>query len=623
MKFTEFHPHQIDNYARLSLRPGGIYGAEPGTGKTLAAFTMPQLWARDRCRRVAFYLTSYAALGTNGGDEWPDTKQGPPAIARMARRGIADPGFFIGIGREKHGIRCIGTPTLATALNCLGSVIDCTVADEAVKAKNADSYAGEALAAMHSAYRLALSGTPIKNNLPDIHALAEWVACAADMEEWPDIFTVLLIAPEQLHEQFVETARDIFRTTVTILHRAADAFADPVLAARMCRPALAQTPVPLSIQGRTKFEQTFLCTEINHTKALRENAKGRHRVFKSVTHTITNHHQLHRTLAPFILRQRKADLGIPLIKHMKHTIPLPFGTTQYRDYLTCLGTDPGQRAADRKATVTTLRQLAIMAPGNPASPKMQATLELIIQKMWDGKQGLVLSPFTEFSRALRDILTTFDVPCMLLDGSVSPATRGKLAAQFKKGDIPVLIGGVRSMGTGSSFSNAQYLIRPGLEWSHDDDEQSQQRHDRIDSIADVDTYTLVTTGSIDERIAHRVAGRAAAAANALGDTSLLNAGEIDEAPIEGDILREARDFKAVAAQHESDIAARIHTHCGPRLRAALLRYREHHPAIVPARDGTRCTPAQVKAAVARVPKFNAEKSPAEQALARLKKLAGK
>ena len=653
MQFTEFHPHQLDNYARLALRPGGIYAAEPGTGKTLAAFTLPQLWARDRCKRVACYLTSYAALGTNGGDEWPDTKQGTPAVARLARKGITDPGFFTGIGQSRlvessllrveslsaasggcvslnsqpstlnYTYKCIGSPTLATALNCLGTVIDCTVADEAVKAKNADSYAGEALAAMQSAYRLALSGTPIKSNLPDVHALAEWVAGAADLDAWPEVFTVLLIAPEQLHEQFIETARTIFRTRVTILHRAADAFADPILSARMCRPALAQTPMPLSIQGRAKFEKTFLCTEINHTKALHENAKGRHRVFKSITHTITNHHQLHRTLAPFILRQRKADLGIPLVKHMKHTIQLPFGTTQYTQYRDCLRTDPGQRAADRKATVTALRQLAIMAPGSPASPKMQATLELIIQKMWDGKQGLVLSPFTEFSRALRDILATFDVPCMLLDGSVSPATRGRLAAQFKKGDIPVLIGGVRSMGTGSSFSNAQYLIRPGLEWAHDDDEQSQQRHDRIDSIADVDTYTLITTGSIDDRIAQRLATRAAAAASALGDTSLLTAGELDEAPLEGDILREVRDLRTDASQHESDIAERIRTHCGPRLRSALLRFREHHPAIVRASDGTRTTPAQVKAAVANLPKFTTEKTPAEQALARLKKLAAK
>lgn len=647
MPFTAFHPHQLDNYARLAIAGSAIYAADPGTGKTLAAFAVPFLLADIRQRsgraidlanptafivpKVRFYLCSYNALGQNGGDEWPDDRDGhAPAVATMQRKGI-DPGYCNGIGQEKRGIRCIGSPTLATALTCLGGVIDCVIADEAVKAKNQDSFAGEALARMHTAHRFAFSGTPIKSNLPDIHPLAEWVAGApaassqlavGSIQSAADCFTVLIIAPEQLHEQFMETARDIFRTTCTILHTAADAFADAHLSARMTRRDTAQAR-RLSLPGRDRFCEQFLATEHNITRERREFLKGRRRKFSAPSHIITRRHLLHRTLAPFILRQRKADLGIPLIKNMKQTIQLPFAAAQWNHYKETLDADTGDSFA---GTVTALRQSAIMAPKMPATPKLEWTLRKIIEKMWDGKQGLVLSPFTAFSKALRDVLHAHDIPCLLLDGSVSPAKRGMLAKQFKNGSIPVLIGGQRSMGTGSSFPNAQYLIKPGGEWSHDDNDQTDQRHDRLDSPDDVDTYTLITSGSIDERIHDRASSRAANSSAALGDDGMTGA-EFPSAAV-----LTAADLAVTAPsgpiEHEEHIAARIATNHGPRLRAAFARYREHHPAIVPDTTGSRIPVAAIRHAVATTAdpdqpiEKNNPQARIETALAKLKKQAG-
>ena len=90
----------------------------------------------------------------------------------------------MGLDTERDGIRCVYRPALAEFLRGRFAAV---LIDEGTSIKAEDSIIGLGVRRLNARYRLALTGTPIKNRLPDILFLAAWACDALDEpnERWP------------------------------------------------------------------------------------------------------------------------------------------------------------------------------------------------------------------------------------------------------------------------------------------------------------------------------------------------------------------------------------------------------------------------------------------------------
>ncbi|MEI6656013.1 MAG: SNF2-related protein [Verrucomicrobiota bacterium] len=358
-----------------------------------------------------------------------------------------------------HTIKCLFTPTLSTLL---ADCFDCVVCDEAVRLKSGVTYIASGVLGLRSRYRLALTGTPIKNRLPDIFFLASWV-CGNSTEP---------------------TARWPYGNTTA---------------------------------NRAAFANNHLVMEQNLTKEEKSRDEGNFKSYRKQTNKITNVHRLWKLLGPIVARRRKDHIGNDIVNKLIHPIRVQPGTEQQAVYKWHLSNPPvcATPIAALGAQLQCLRQAAL-CPWSASlarhghsgaksaikwSPKMLAILHLAADLMAKGEQLVVFSPFQEFSTALKAALIDASVPSLLLDGRVKNTLRGPLAADFKARKYPVLIAGIDAMGEGHSFECASHLVIPSLSWAYDANRQATDRVHRLTSKKDVTIYALITANSIDERLA--------------------------------------------------------------------------------------------------------------------------
>lgn len=518
---------------------------------------------------TGWWLTSYSQLGFNGGDEWAeewDEHTGeslltPKLLKQRAAEGTVEK-FAEHIGHRlqfPHGkIKCVNHPTLATLLTAFGDVFNAVVCDEAVRLKSDDSYTSVGVRMLNPKWRLVLTGTPIKNHLDDLFWLAQW---------------------------------------------ATGGHAEPT----------GRWPYASTTQARENFANAHMVIEENHTRAEAAAATGRRRKFKKRIPQLTNIHRLWKLLGPVVIRRRKQDIGSSLMPKTITPIRVKPGTSQLNVYhwhcqnppeYTKAGTEMN-KIARVVAQLTNLR-IAALSPDSkllqgqrswtPFSPKLAACLALIEQQIMRGERMVVMSPFQEFGTTLHRLLTEAGVGSILLDGDTNPARRGKLAQDFKDGAYAVLIGGIQSMGEGHSFECASSLILPSLDWAFDKNAQAEDRVHRLTSKKPVTIYTLVTEGTVDERLASVYREKSDASGLAL-DGGLIE-GEQGEVNL-GELLRDAvaRFDENAETLDEQDLEDDWNSGGRTRLGAAMLRFREFHPLIVADKTGAKVTPDEVKKAV--------------------------
>jgi superfamily II DNA or RNA helicase len=361
---------------------------------------------------------------------------------------------------QSHTIKCLFEPTLSTII---ADCFDCVVADEAVRLKSGeDSFIATGVLNMRSKYRLALTGTPIKNRLPDVFHLASWV-CGNHAE------------------------------------------------------ATARWPYGNTSAHRSAFAANHLVIEENITKSDASRKAGNFRRYIKQTNKLTNIHRLWKLLGPVIARRRKDQIGNDIVGKIIQPIRVLPGTAQQRTYQWHLANPPECKTpvAAIGAQLQCLRQAALCPwsaslhrPGQAYSksaikwsPKVLAILHLAADLMARGEQLVIFSPFQEFSSTIKAALDDASVPSLLLDGRVKNTRRGELAAEFKARKYPVLIAGIEAMGEGHSFECAAHLVMPSLSWAYDANRQAIDRVHRLTSRKDVTIYLMITQNSIDERLA--------------------------------------------------------------------------------------------------------------------------
>jgi superfamily II DNA or RNA helicase len=428
-------------------------------------------------------------------------------------------------------IRCVFKPTLATLIQ---TTFDCVVCDEAVRVKSGTAYQAEGVLRLEARYRLALTGTPIKNKLPDIFFLASFVTG---------------------HQE---------RGT-------------------------ARWPYGNTIADRAQFASDFGVMEVNLTKEEESRVKGESRKFTKTTAKICNVHRLWRILGPVVIRRRKDDVpGCDIVGKTIVPVRVMPGTAQNRVYQYQLANPPphdGNFLAELGAQLQCLRQTALF-PASPSlrrpgilesssperfTPKSAGILQLATDLMEVGEQLVIFSPFTDFSDDLSQRFTEAGVPHLKLDGSTSPTKRGQQIKRFKSGAVPILIAGINSMGEGHNLDNASHLVLPSVDWAFDSNSQAVERVHRLTSRKDVTIYVMVTKGTIDEKLT--------ALWQEKGDSSdLALDGRLIEHEREeidlGKLLNTAfEDFDPTAQTiDESEVRHRWATTLAPALTAAWLTY---------------------------------------------------
>lgn len=517
LKFKDF---QLDDLARGACRDSLILSWDKGGGKTYAAYAWPLIkganrtllvvledlhpqfkdtarafghsviplqniddlkaWGLDRPpanSKPQFFITTFQQLGYNGADEvagrvkmngevvYPET-----VIDRRRQelRQLGNRTTFLdasaGVGETRNGITCCWKPSMATMLNCYNS-FDCVVVDEAVRLQSTESYVSLGIRRLNPRYRMALTGTPIKNRLESFFWLGWWVA------------------------QSPQSANEIW-------------------------------PYDPTSESRERFahdhsqEDRFLSREDEYYIRNKKQRKISKR-----TPRICNIHRLWKLVSPLVLRRRKCDFGEDIISKTFHSVVVPFGYHQKHSYQKWVENPPMETKDGREIKnartrcayqIQLLRQAALcphstnIIPYRSAwsmTPKMAAVLSIVAERLALGEQIMIGSGFHDFSSALMGYLKQAGVQAVRLDGTVTPKKRGDLARQFKNREFSVMVAGQQAMSEGHSFECCNNLILPSIDWAFDVNDQIIDRVHRITSTKPVNIYLVQTETSIDQPIA--------------------------------------------------------------------------------------------------------------------------
>ena len=446
----------------------------------------------------------------------------------------------LGIGTERtyssnpqSSIKCVFRPTLASLLT---GIFDFTICDEAVRIKSGCAYQAQGVLRMTGRYRYALTGTAIKNKLPDLFFLASWVT--GHTEE-----------------------------------------------------AIARWPYGNKMEDRGQFSRDFGVEEQNLTKREQAIQNGKASPPAKITTQICNVHRLWRILGPVFIGRKKDDVQeCDLVAKTIVPIRVPPGAEQQKVYRYHLNHPPEKKSmlASIGTQLQYLRQAALN-PGtsslptgknsrstSPWTPKHIGILQLAETLLTQGEQLVIFSPFQDFGQGLSNRFTEAGISHLKLDGTTSPAKRGSMVKRFKTGEYPILIAGIDSMGEGHSLDCCSHLVLPSLSWAFDSNSQAVERVHRLTSKKDVTIYVMVTQGTIDERLTSLWQEKGDAADLALyGRLSTHDRKEIDL----GQLLRDAvKDFDPKAETlDESEVAEQWKSTIRPALTASFACYRNLRP----------------------------------------------
>lgn len=609
------------------------------------------------------WITSYSQLGYNGGDQWKpkEDDDGELLVSKKIQRERQNwPGwreeYDTGIGEVRHGIRCLSRPTLSTLCAPVFDYVGC---DEAVRLKANESFTSLGVRHLNPRYRLVLTGTPIKNHLDDIFWLLWWSAGGhpeptarfpyagtnADKEKFAREFMFIEENHTKADEAEARTGvRRSFKRRIPLLcnlhrlwklmgpcviRRRKDAIGEDIVPKTIVpiavRPGTAQqavyshhlrNPPQFTKEGKpmnptsqilaqlSNLRIAALCPDSDLLSFRRVNLARVRDVLEAVRRPMTPGRRATIAKALKVLGlasgtpfEAEAEAAMTLLDEMllgKHP----------PDVDSLCKAAPS--LADRiRAVVVIETQGPTARSWTDFNPKQAAILAKIAELIAIGEQVVVMAPFQDFGRALQRRLEQAGVASLLLDGDISPARRGRMAALFKKRRYAVLIGGIKSMGEGHSFECASHLILPSIDWAYDQNRQAEDRVHRLNSTKPVTIYAMVTENTVDVRLAglYREKGDA---------SSLALDGRIkhdEEKQISlADLLRDAvRNFAPSATTiDEQDIEAewcgtslaseggQSHTGLCGRLALAMRRFREWHPPI----DETApVTPAEIKTAL--------------------------
>ncbi|MFK4689242.1 superfamily II DNA or RNA helicase [Streptomyces pristinaespiralis] len=348
------------------------------------------------------------------------------------------------------------------------------VADEAQHVKNPFSATAKALRTIPTPARVALTGTPVENNLSELWALLDWTT--------PGLLGPLK-AFRSRHARLVENGED--DDAVERLARLVRPFllrrkkSDPGIVPELPPKTESDHPVPLTREQASLYEAV-----VRETMAAIEAAEGiarRGLVMKLLTalKQICNHP------AQF-LKESGGGRGA--------------GAWSEGD------SRSGARSGSGGASVRLAGRSGKLA-------LLDELLETILSE--DGSV-LVFTQYVSMARLLSAHLTSRAIPSQLLHGGTPIPERERMVDRFQSGEVPVFILSLKAAGTGLNLTRASHVIHYDRWWNPAVEEQATDRAYRIGQTQPVQVHRLVTEGTVEDRIAEMLASKRALADAVLG-----------------------------------------------------------------------------------------------------------
>ncbi|MFI5816320.1 SNF2-related protein [Streptomyces sp. NPDC051643] len=327
------------------------------------------------------------------------------------------------------------------------------VADEAQHVKNPFSATAKALRTIPSPARVALTGTPVENNLSELWALLDWT-------------TPGLLGPlksfRARHARAVENGED--EEAVARLARLIRPFllrrkkSDPGIVPELPPKTETDHPVPLTREQASLYEAV-----VRESMLAIETAEGIAR----------------RGLVLKLLTSLKQVCNHPALFLKEDT----------------------QAAAHGPAA---------------RSGKLALLDELLDTLLAEDGSALVFTQYVGMARLITAHLAARAVPVELLHGGTPVAEREHMVDRFQSGATPVLVLSLKAAGTGLNLTRAGHVIHFDRWWNPAVEEQATDRAYRIGQTQPVQVHRLITEGTVEDRIAEMLEAKRALADAILG-----------------------------------------------------------------------------------------------------------
>ncbi|MER5408834.1 SNF2-related protein [Streptomyces sp. NPDC002769] len=327
------------------------------------------------------------------------------------------------------------------------------VADEAQHVKNPYSATAKALRTIPSPARVALTGTPVENNLSELWALLDWT-------------TPGLLGPlksfRARHARAVENGED--EEAVVRLARLIRPFllrrkkSDPGIVPELPPKTETDHPVPLTREQASLYEAV-----VRESLLAIETAEG-------------------------IARR---GLVLKLLTSLKQVCNHPALFLK----------EDAQTAAHGPAA---------------RSGKLALLDELLDTLLAEDGSALVFTQYVGMARLITAHLAARAVPVELLHGGTPVAERERMVDRFQSGETPVLVLSLKAAGTGLNLTRAGHVVHFDRWWNPAVEEQATDRAYRIGQTQPVQVHRLITEGTVEDRIAEMLEAKRALADAILG-----------------------------------------------------------------------------------------------------------
>ncbi|WP_207216561.1 DEAD/DEAH box helicase [Xylanimonas ulmi] len=341
------------------------------------------------------------------------------------------------------------------------------VLDEAQFVKNHATRANQHARALRAPYKLAITGTPLENNVTDLWSLLAVVA--------PGLFPSL----QHFRTDYVKPIEAASRPdTDDAMRRHARA--------RLAR--LQRRARPLLLR-RTK-EQVAPELPERQEQVVAVDLAPRHR-------TVYETH---------LQRERKRVLGLLDDFDANRVAVFRALTTLRRMALDASLVDPDAYAA-------------------VPSSKLDVLFEQLDEVVAEGHRALVFSQFTGYLGLVAERCRAAGVEFAYLDGSTR--RRADVVAGFKDGTAPLFLISLKAGGFGLNLTEADYVYLLDPWWNPATEAQAVDRTHRIGQTRPVNVVRLVASGTIEEKVMALKERKARLVDAVLNDDAELFAGAID------------------------------------------------------------------------------------------------